>query len=78
VYEYGFHTLIDQNDEVEILCGLPEGSCLSPTLFGICVAELIVELRAKFPLLEFPEIISIDYLNWIRAFQYVDDMQLRV
>jgi len=61
---------------VEILCGLPEGSRLSPTLFGICVAELILELRAKFLLLEFPEITSIDDLNWIGAFLYVDDMVL--
>ena len=54
--------------------GLPEGSRLSPTLFGICVAELILglELRAKFPLLEFPEITSIDNLNWFGAFLYVD------
>jgi len=54
------HALIDQNDEVDILRGLPEGSQLSPTLFGICVAELILELRAKFPLLQFPQITSID------------------
>jgi len=48
------HALIDQNDEVDILRGLPEGSRLSPTLFDICVAKLILELRAKFPLLQFP------------------------
>ena len=49
---------------------------LSPTLFGICVAELILELRAKFSLLQFPQITSIDNLNWIGAFLYVDDMVL--
>ena len=57
------HALIDQNDEVDIFCGLPGGSRLSPTLFGICVAELILELRAKFPLFQFPQITSIDDLN---------------
>ena len=34
------HALIDHKDEVEILRGLPEGSRLNPTLFGICVDEL--------------------------------------
>jgi len=33
----------------DILTGLPEGSRLSPTLFGIFVADLVYELRAKFP-----------------------------
>jgi len=70
------HALIDQKDAVDILHGLPEGSRLSPTLFGICVAELILELRAKFPLLQFPQIISIDDINWIGAFIFVDDMVL--
>jgi len=58
------HALIDQDDEVHILRGLPEGSRLSPTLFGSCVAELILELRAKFPLLQFPQITSIVDLDW--------------
>ena len=70
------HALIDQTDEVEILCGLPEGSRLSPTIFGICAVELILELRAKFPHLEFPEMTSIDDINWIGAFLYVDDIVL--
>jgi len=70
------HALVDQNDEVDILCGLPEGSRRSPNLFGNCVAERILELRAKFPLLQFPQITSIDDLNWIGAFLYVDDMVL--
>jgi len=61
---------------VDILRSLPEGSRLSPTLFGICVAELILELRAKFLLLHFRQITSIDDLNWIGAFFYVDDMVL--
>ena len=70
------HALIEQNDEVDIFRGLPEGSRLSPALFGICVAEIILELQAKFPLLQFPQITSIDDLNWIGAFLYVDDMVL--
>jgi len=70
------HALVDQNDEVDILRGLPEGSRRSPNLFGNCVAERILELRAKFPLLQFPQITSIDDLNWIGAFLYVDDMVL--
>jgi len=61
---------------VDIHRGLLEGSRLSPTLFGICVAELILELRAKFPHLQFPQITSIDDLNWIGNFLYVDDMVL--
>jgi len=42
------------------------------------VAELILELRIKFPLLqlEFPQITSINDLNWIGAFLYVNDMVL--
>ena len=67
---------MDQKDEVEILRSLPERSRLSSTLFGICVAELILELRAKFQPLEFPQITSIDNLNWIGAFLYVDNMVL--
>ena len=38
------HALIDQKHGVVILRGLPEGSRLSPTLFGIYVAKLILEL----------------------------------
>ena len=37
-------------DTVDILRGLPEGNRLSPTLFGIFVADVVHELRAKFPL----------------------------
>ena len=42
------------------------------------MAELILELRIKFPLLqlEFPQITSINDLNWIGAFLYVNDMVL--
>ena len=55
---------------------IPDGSRLSPTLFGICAAELIHELRAKFLELKFADITSIDDFNWIVAFLYVDDMVL--
>jgi len=70
------HALVVQKDEVEILRGLPEGSRLSTTLFGICVTELILELLTKFPLLDLPELTSIDDLDWIGAFLYVDDIVL--
>ena len=53
-----------------------EWSRLSPTLFGICAAELIHEHHTKFPELKFDDITSIDDFNWIWAFLYVDDMVL--
>ena len=70
-----FHTLIEDGDEVDILRGLPEGSRLSPTLFGMYAAtgKLIHELHTKFPELKFDDITSIDDFNWIGAFLYVDD-----
>ena len=43
---------ISADHTVDILRGLPEGSRLSPTLFGIFVADLVLEFRAKFPLLQ--------------------------
>jgi len=43
------HPGISARHSVDILRGLPEGSRLSPTLFGILVADLVHELRAKFP-----------------------------
>ena len=43
------HPGISARHTVDILRGLPEGSCLSPTLFGIFVADLVHELRTKFP-----------------------------
>jgi len=70
------HALIEDGDEVDILHRLPEGSRLKPTLFGICAAELIHELRTKFPELEFDDIMSIDDFNWIGAFLCVNDMVL--
>ena len=46
------HSGISAHHTVDILRGLAEGSRLSPTLFGIFVADLAHELRAKF--LQFP------------------------
>ena len=43
------HPGIHERHSVEILRGLPEGSRLSPTLFGIFVADLITSLQKKFP-----------------------------
>ena len=40
---------ISAHHTVDVLRGLPEGSRLRPTLFGVFVADLVHELRAKFP-----------------------------
>jgi len=39
------HPRISKSSSVDILRGVPAGSRLSPTLFGICVADLIHELK---------------------------------
>ena len=43
------HPNIQEHQTVDILRGLLEGSHLSPTLFGIFVADLIHELQTEFP-----------------------------
>ena len=43
------HPGISARRTFDILRGLSEGSRLSPNLFGIFVADLVHELRAKFP-----------------------------
>jgi len=43
------HPGISARHTVDILRGPPEGSRLSPTLFGVFVADLVHKLRAKFP-----------------------------
>jgi len=43
------HPGISARHTVDIPRGLPDGSRLSPTLFGIFVADLVHELRTKFP-----------------------------
>jgi len=46
------HPGISARHTVDILRGLSEGSCLSPTLFEIFVVDLVHELRAKIPVAE--------------------------
>jgi len=70
------HSLIPASSEEPIRRGLPEGNHLSTTIFGIFAAELINELRANFPNLNFPEINSTDDLNWIGSIPYLDDLVL--
>jgi len=43
------HPHIQEHQTVDILRDLPEGSRISPTLFGIFVADLIHELQTKSP-----------------------------
>ena len=43
------HPLIPEIKYTKVLYGLPEGSKLSPPLFGVFISELITELQAKFP-----------------------------
>jgi len=43
------HPNIQEHQTVDILRGLTEGSRLSPTLFGIFVADLIHKLQTQFP-----------------------------
>ena len=67
------HPEIAEHDHVDILRGLPEGSKLSPILFGIFVSELIRELRKEYPDITMP---SAHDLLWLGAILYVDDMIL--
>ena len=67
------HPHIPPHQTLPVLRGLPEGSRLSPTLFGIFVADLIHHLKIKFPN-------STIHHNgqplWIGGFLYVDDLCL--
>jgi len=67
------HPKIRQSSEVKILQGLPEGSRLSPTLFGIVVADLIHELQHWFPN---ATITHNGNIVWIGRIPYVDDLCL--
>jgi len=67
------HPKISQSSEVEILQGLPEGSRLSPTIFGIVVADLIHELQRRFPQ---ATITHNGNSVWIGGILYVDDLCL--
>jgi len=74
------HPNIQEHQTVDILRGLPAGSRLSPTLFGIFVADLIHELQTKFnhavinlaPGLQHNGTTQI----WIGGLLYVDDLAL--
>jgi len=67
------HPQISKNSSVAILRGVPEGSRLSPTLFGIFVADLIHELKEKF---SNATITHNGGLRWIGGILYVDDLCL--
>ena len=67
------HPCIAPHQTVPILRGLPEGSRLSPTLFGIFAADLIHHLRQKFPK---ATILHNGQHLWVGGFLYVDDLCL--
>ena len=67
------HPQIPKRNSVEILRGVPEGSRLSPTLFGIFVADLIHELKVQFPN---ATITHNGGLRWMGGILYVDDLCL--
>ena len=67
------HPRISKNSSVAILRGVPEGSRLSPTLFGIFVADLIHKLREKFPNVTMTHNRG---TRWIGGILYVDDLCL--
>ena len=78
------HPGISALHTVDILRGLSEGSRFSPTLFGVLVADLVHELRAKFPAVIYlgrhppnPHTLSPSTTHiWIRGLLYVDDRDL--
>jgi hypothetical protein len=67
------HPLLGPDRFTPILRGLPEGSRLSPTLFGIFMAELLRTLQKEFPH-------ACTYTShgtrWLGAIAYVDDLVL--
>jgi len=67
------HPRISKNSSVAILRGVPEVSRLSPSLFGIFVADLIHELKEKFPN---ATIAHNGGLRLIVGILYVDDLCL--
>jgi len=74
------HPNIQKHPTVDILRGLPEGSRLSPTLFGIFVADLIHELQTKFPHAVNNLAPGLQHNGttqiWIGGLLYVDDLGL--
>ena len=67
------HPRIPERSSVDILRGVPEGSRLSPTLFGIFVADLVHELKAQFPN---ATITHNGGFRWIGGIFYVDNLCL--
>jgi len=67
------HPRIPTSSSVHILRGVPEGSRLSPTLFGIFVADLMHEFRVEFPT---ATITHNGGVRWIGEIFYVDDLCL--
>jgi len=74
------HPKIQKHQTVDILRGIPEGSRLSPTLFGIFVADLIHELQTKFPhaVINFAPGLQHSGTTqiWIGGLLYVDDLAI--
>ena len=67
------HPGIPASEKVDILRGLPEGSRLSPTLFGIFAADLITDLRRTFP----DATVTLGPKSvWTGGLLYVDDLCL--
>ena len=67
------HPGISPHQTVPILRGLPEGSRLSPTLFGLFTADLVNHLKRKFP---DATILHKGQHLWVGGFLYVDDLCL--
>ena len=78
------HPGIHEKETVKILRGLPEGSRLSPALFGILVADLVRELSMKFPNASIStsrhpplaHTLGTQSQIWIGGLLYVDDLAL--
>jgi len=67
------HPRIPTTSSVNIMRGVPEGSRLSPTLFGIFVPDLIHELRAQFPAATITHNVGV---RWIGGILSLDDLCL--
>ena len=65
--------IIPENEYKEVLRGFPQGSRLSPTLFGILIAELLQEFKQEHLNCD---TIGPDYRTWVGALDFVDDLVL--
>jgi len=74
------HPNIQEHPTVDNLRGLPEGNRLSPTLFGIFVADLIHKLQTKSPFAIINLAPGLQHNGtmqiWIGGLLYVDDLAL--